>query len=39
VATPFVEEPWLAARYGAEYAAYRRVVPRFFGFRQLRAAT
>jgi protein-S-isoprenylcysteine O-methyltransferase Ste14 len=35
VATPFVEEPWLAERYGAEYEAYRRAVPRFFrlGFR------
>lgn len=31
VATPFVEEPWLAERYGVEYAAYRRAVPRFFG--------
>lgn len=27
--TPFVEEPWLAERYGAEYEAYRRAVPRF----------
>jgi protein-S-isoprenylcysteine O-methyltransferase Ste14 len=33
LATPFVEEPWLAERYGAEYAAYRRDVPRFFGLR------
>ncbi|WP_336072277.1 hypothetical protein [Nitratireductor rhodophyticola] len=28
---PFAEEPWLAARYGKAYAAYRRHVPRFFG--------
>jgi protein-S-isoprenylcysteine O-methyltransferase Ste14 len=38
LATPFVEEPWLAERYGAEYEAYCRAVPRFFGFRSLRAA-
>lgn len=38
VATPFIEEPWLAERYGAEYEAYRRAVPRFFGFHQWRAA-
>lgn len=37
LATPFVEEPWLAAHYGAEYEAYRQTVPRFFGFRHLRA--
>jgi len=36
VATPFVEEPWLAERYGDEYAAYCRAVPRFFGLRALR---
>ena len=36
--TPFVEEPWLSARYGAEYDVYRKAVPRFLGFRQLRAA-
>jgi protein-S-isoprenylcysteine O-methyltransferase Ste14 len=34
VATPFVEEPWLAAHYGADYAAYCREVPRFFGVRR-----
>jgi protein-S-isoprenylcysteine O-methyltransferase Ste14 len=33
VATPFVEEPWLAERYGEEYAAYCRAVPRFVGWR------
>jgi protein-S-isoprenylcysteine O-methyltransferase Ste14 len=38
LATPFVEESWLAARYGAEYEAYRSAVPRFLGLRQLRAA-
>ena len=38
LATPFVEEPWLAAHYGAEYQAYKKAVPRFFGFRHLRAA-
>jgi protein-S-isoprenylcysteine O-methyltransferase Ste14 len=37
MATPFVEEPWLVARYGADYEAYRRAVPRFFGLRPLRA--
>jgi protein-S-isoprenylcysteine O-methyltransferase Ste14 len=30
-AAPFAEEPWLAAQYGADYAAYRRRVPRFLG--------
>ena len=37
LATPFVEEPWLAWRYGAEYDAYWRAVPRFFGFRRTKA--
>ena len=36
LATPFVEEPWLAERHGAEYATYRREVPRFIGLRGLR---
>ena len=31
--TPFVEEPWLAKRFGEEYAQYCQDVPRFFGFR------
>jgi len=35
LATPFVEEPWLLAQYGAEYAAYCREVPRFLGVRRL----
>ena len=30
IVTPFVEEPWLAARFGADYEAYRRAVRRFF---------
>ena len=30
---PFAEEPWLLARHGAAYEAYRRAVPRFFSFR------
>jgi protein-S-isoprenylcysteine O-methyltransferase Ste14 len=38
VATPFVEEPWLAERFGAEYESYRRAVPRFLGLRRLLAA-
>lgn len=29
--TPFVEEPWLAERYGDEYREYCRNVPRFLG--------
>jgi protein-S-isoprenylcysteine O-methyltransferase Ste14 len=29
---PFIEEPWLAQRHGADYEAYRREVPRFLGF-------
>jgi len=37
VATPFVEEPWLAERYGDEYLAYCRTVPRYFGWRGARA--
>jgi protein-S-isoprenylcysteine O-methyltransferase Ste14 len=28
--TPWIEEPWLAERFGAEYEAYRKAVPRFF---------
>jgi len=35
VATPFVEEPWLAQKFGEEYEAYCRVVPRFIGGRGL----
>lgn len=31
LATPFVEEPWLAERFGEEYAEYCRAVPRFLG--------
>jgi len=27
------EEPWLEARYGSSYAAYRAEVPRFFNHR------
>jgi protein-S-isoprenylcysteine O-methyltransferase Ste14 len=27
------EEPWLEARYGSAYAAYRAEVPRFFNYR------
>ena len=29
--TPFVEEPWLADRFGEEYEGYMRSVPRYFG--------
>lgn len=29
---PVAEEQWLLDRYGADYAAYRRVTPRFIGF-------
>jgi protein-S-isoprenylcysteine O-methyltransferase Ste14 len=28
---PFAEEPWLAARHGAAYEAYRQSAPRFLG--------
>jgi protein-S-isoprenylcysteine O-methyltransferase Ste14 len=38
LATPFVEEPWLAARYGEAYEAYRQAVPRFFGLGGRRRA-
>jgi protein-S-isoprenylcysteine O-methyltransferase Ste14 len=38
IATPFVEEPWLAKRFGAEYEAYLHAVPRFFSLRRLLAA-
>ena len=38
LASPFVEEPWLAEQFGAEYQAYRSTVPRFFGLRQMLAA-
>ena len=38
LATPFVEEPWLAAQYGAEYAAYCREVPRYLALRRLLGA-
>jgi protein-S-isoprenylcysteine O-methyltransferase Ste14 len=37
LATPFVEEPWLAERHAEDYEAYRREVPRFFGLRGPRA--
>jgi protein-S-isoprenylcysteine O-methyltransferase Ste14 len=37
VATPFVEEPWLAERHGEDYAAYREEVPRFLAPRGPRA--
>ena len=30
VVTPRIEEPWLAERFGAEYEAYCKAVPRFF---------
>lgn len=30
IVTPFVEEPWLEERFGAEYEAYCKAVPRFF---------
>ena len=35
---PFVEEPWLRARFGAEYEAYARAVPRFIGLGRSNAA-
>ena len=38
IATPFVEEPWLAERFGAEYEAYCKAVPRFLRFRVSQAA-
>ena len=31
--TPFIEEPWLAKRYGEHYVRYCAEVPRFLGFR------
>ncbi len=31
VMAPRVEEPWLEERFGDEYRAYKRRVPRFFG--------
>jgi protein-S-isoprenylcysteine O-methyltransferase Ste14 len=37
LATPFVEEPWLAERYGDAWREYRRSVPRFFGWPAARA--
>lgn len=37
--TPFIEESWLARRYGAAYARYCEEVPRFLGFPTTRAAT
>lgn len=30
---PFTEEPWLEARFGEAYVAYKRRVPRFIGRR------
>lgn len=33
---PLAEEPWLRERFGEEYEAYRRSVPRFVGLRSLR---
>ncbi len=37
LATPFVEEPWLAEQLGDEYLEYCRSVPRFLSFRGFRA--
>jgi len=34
---PFTEEPWLRERFGAEYEAYRRRVPRFISLGTRRA--
>ena len=36
--TPFVEEPWLADRYGEDYVRYCEDVPRFLGFRPRQSA-
>ena len=36
---PFVEEPWLAERYGEEYEEYRRAVPRYFGVARSSSAS
>ncbi len=33
MASPFVEEPWLAEQYGPEFRAYCDAVPRFFSLR------
>ena len=35
---PFAEEPWLSRRFGAEYEAYTRAVPRFLGRHRRTAA-
>ncbi len=37
LASPLVEEPWLAEQFGAEYEEYRSTVSRFFGVRRPRA--
>ena len=34
---PYTEEPWLEERYGEEYKAYKRIVPRFIGRRNTKA--
>lgn len=31
VLAPFTEEPWLRERYGQQYEAYKKRVPRFIG--------
>jgi protein-S-isoprenylcysteine O-methyltransferase Ste14 len=38
VVTPLVEEPWLAERYGEDYARYCEEVPRFLGVPRRRGA-
>jgi protein-S-isoprenylcysteine O-methyltransferase Ste14 len=34
ILVPFVEEPWLMARHGPAYEAYKRAVPRFVSHRR-----
>jgi protein-S-isoprenylcysteine O-methyltransferase Ste14 len=34
---PYTEEPWLEERYGEEYEAYKRIVPRFIGRHNTKA--
>jgi len=36
---PYAEEPWLRARFGESYEAYRARVPRFVGVPRSRAST
>ncbi len=38
IMAPFIEEPWLEERFGADYRAYKQSTPRFFPRRRRKPA-